>query len=52
MGMDDIADLIKQEYDESGCDRRDLEHATKRLLAECADEFENEEAAVAFLHDA
>lgn len=43
------SDEIKREYEESGHDRRDLQHATRRLLAECPDLFENEEGVVTFL---
>jgi hypothetical protein len=49
--MATLSDAIRAEYQGSGCQRCDLEHAVQRLLAECAELFDGEEAAVAFLHE-
>ena len=46
-----LSDAIRAAYHDSGCQRSDLEEAVHRLVTECADSFEGEEAAVAFLHE-
>lgn len=46
-----LADAIRAAYHDSGCQRSDLEEAVQRLVTECADLFDGEEAAVAFLHE-
>lgn len=48
--MAELSERIRAAYHDSGCQRSDLEEAVQRLVTECADIFEGEESAVAFLH--
>ena len=44
-----VSDAIKEEYLASGCEAADVDHAVRRLMAECADLFEDANSAWSFL---
>jgi hypothetical protein len=48
---EELSDSIKEEYLASGCDKHDLDEAVQLLMEKCADLFEDEDAAYAFLHE-